>query len=228
MLEFCFVVFALRGRSFEQNFKVITKLNLATYPFRNRVLPYLIAGMLLVVSVAGGVFCLATLRENRKKNDLLLSAIAERQTEIQKLKGEGEKVQQLLSPEQKALLTASHKLVANKTFGWSRLFADLESILPGSVSASRISVENIYQDGDRIKAELELGVISRDYPAVMSMIERMNNSGLFRAELRGQDLQKNERITFTEYTFRLIYTPGYGYATSPATDIAQNEQGGIR
>lgn len=184
--------------------------------------------MLLVVSVAGGVFCLATLRENRKKNDLLLSAIAERQTEIQKLKGEGEKVQQLLSPEQKALLTASHKLVANKTFGWSRLFADLESILPGSVSASRISVENIYQDGDRIKAELELGVISRDYPAVMSMIERMNNSGLFRAELRGQDLQKNERITFTEYTFRLIYTPGYGYATSPATDIAQNEQGGAR
>ena len=147
---------------------------------------------------------------------------------FKKLKGEGEKVQQLLSPEQKALLTASHKLVANKTFGWSRLFADLESILPGSVSASRISVENIYQDGDRIKAELELGVISRDYPAVMSMIERMNNSGLFRAELRGQDLQKNERITFTEYTFRLIYTPGYGYATSPATDIAQNEQGGAR
>ena len=135
-------------------------------------------------------------------------------------------MQQLLTPEQKTLLTASHKLVANKTFGWSRLFADLESVLPGSVSASRIAVDNIYQDGDRIKAELELGVISRDYPAVMAMIENMNNSGLFRAELRGQDLQKNERITYTEYTFRLIYTPAYGYATTPATDIAQNELGG--
>ena len=177
------------------------------------------------MSVFGGVYGLAKYKENRDKNDLLTKAVEERQSEIQKLKGEGEKVQQLLSPEQKALLAASHKLVANKTFGWSRLFADLESVLPGSVSASRISVENIYQDSDRIKAELELVVISRDYPAVTGMIERMNNSGLFLAELRGQDLQKNERITFTEYTFRLIYTPGYGYSTAPTADIAQNQAG---
>ncbi len=206
---------------------MITKLNLSTHPFRNRVLPYLLAGLLLVMSAFGGVYCIARLKENGDKNDLLAKAIAERQSEIQKLKGEGEKVQQLLTPDQKALLSASHKLVANKTFGWSRLFADLESVLPGSVSASRIAVENIYQDGDRLKAELELGVISRDYPAVMVMIEKMNNSGLFLAELRGQDLQKNERVTFTEYTFRLIYTPGYGYSTAaPVTDVAQNYQGG--
>lgn len=178
------------------------------------------------MSAFGGIYCLVKLNENKGKNELLVKAVQERQAEIQALKGKGEQVQQLLTPEQKALLTASHKLVANKTFGWSRLFADLESVLPGSVSASRISVENIYQDGDRLKAELELAVVSRDYPAVMAMIEKMNNSGLFLAELRGQDLQKNERITFTEYTFRLIYTPGYGYSTSPETDIAQNQHGG--
>ena len=189
-------------------------------------MPYLIAGLLLVASFLGGVYCLARLNENTKQNDLLAGAVRERQSEIQRLKGEGEKVQQLLTPEQKALLTASHKLVANKTFGWSRLFSDLESVLPGSVSASRIAVDNIYQDGDRIKAELELGVISRDYPAVMAMIENMNNSGLFQAELRGQDLQKNERITFSEYTFYVVYTPAYGYATAPATDVAKNQQGG--
>lgn len=150
----------------------------------------------------------------------------ERRDEIQILKGEGEKVQQLLTPQQKTLLNASHKLVANKAFGWSRLFADLEAVLPGSVSASRIAVENIFQEGDRIKAELELSVVSRNYPAVMVMIENMNNSGLFRAELRGQDLQKNERITFTEYTFRLIYTPSYGYLTTPTAEVAQTGQGG--
>jgi len=183
---------------------------------------------MLVVATIGGVFCLARLNENSKKNELLVSAIKERQGEIERLKGEGAKVQQLLTPDQKALLTASHKLVANKTFGWSRLFADLEAVLPGSVSASRIAVEDVYQEGDRIRAVLELAVLSRDYPAVMVMIENMNNSGLFQAELRGQDLQKNERITFTEYTFRIIYTPGYGYATGPATDIAQNQAGGAR
>lgn len=205
---------------------MITKLNLATHPFRNRVLPYLIAALLLVTSAMIGVYCLATLRDNKSKNDLLATAVKERQGEIERLKGEGAKVQQLLTPQQKALLNASHKLVANKTFGWSRLFADLESVLPPSVSASRIAVENIYQDGDRVKAELEFSVLSREYPAVLAMVENMNNSGLFRAELRGQDLEKNDRITFTEYTFRLIYTPGYGYAAAPTTDIARNEQGG--
>jgi hypothetical protein len=205
---------------------VITKLNLATHPFRNRVLPYLLAALMLVVSSLAGVYCLSTLRDNKNKNDLLVSAIKERQTEIARLKGEGEKVQQLLTPNQKALLNASHKLVANKTFGWSRLFADLESVMPVTVSASRIAVENIYQDGDRVKAELDFAVLSKDYPAVMSMIERMNNSGLFRAELRSQDLEKNERITFTEYTLRLIYTPAYGYAAAPSSDVAMNGQGG--
>ena len=206
---------------------MITKLNLSTHPFRNRVLPYLFAGFLLVASAFGGVYCIAKLRENSSKNELLAKAIQERQAEVQKLKGGGEKVQQLLTPDQKAMLAASHKLVTNKTFGWSRLFADLEGVMPGSVSASRIAVDNIYQDDERIKAELEFSVISRDYSAVQQMMTNMGNSGLFLAELRGQDLQKNERVTFTEYTFRLIYTPGYGYSNAaPPTETAQNLQGG--
>ena len=207
---------------------MITKLNLATYPFRNRVLPYLLAGFLLVAGAGVGVYCLARLNENKKENDLLLSAISERQADIGRLNGEGEKVRQLLTPDQKATLIASHKLVANKAFGWSRLFADLEAVLPGSVSASRITVQNVYQDGGRIKAELELGVIARDYSAAMAMIDNMNNSGLFQAELRGQDLQKNERVTYTEYTFRLIYTPTAGYSETPPTDIASNGVGGVQ
>lgn len=184
------------------------------------------SAMLLLVSGVLGIYCLVTLKDNRERNDLLVKAVQERQAEIARLKGEGEKVQQLLTPDQKALLTASHKLVANKAFGWSRLFADLEAVLPGSVSASRITVDNIYQDGDRIKAELEFSVLSKDYPAVMSMIDNMNNSGLFKAELRGQDLEKNERITYTEYTFKLIYTPAYGYSARPSSEIAMNDQGG--
>ena len=97
----------------EFSLAVITKLNLSTHPFRNRVLPYLTASLLLLVSLAVGIYCLATLNENRKQNALLATAISERQADITRLKGEGEKVQQLLTPEQKALLSASHKLVAN-------------------------------------------------------------------------------------------------------------------
>lgn len=190
------------------------------------MLPYVAAAGMLILSLLAGIYCLARLNANRRENDELVATVQERQAEIQRLKGEGEKVQQLLTPEQKALLTAAHKLVANKAFGWSRLFADLESILPSSVAASRIAVENVYQDGDRIKASLDFGVIARDYAAVQAMIDNMNNSGLFQAELRGQDRQQNERVTYTEYTFHLIYTPGYGYSTAPAsTDVAQNQGG---
>ena len=205
---------------------MITKLNLATHPFRNRLLPYVLAAGMLLLSLFGGVYCLARLNANKRDNDSYVASVKDRQAEIDRLNGEGEKVQQALTPDQKALLTAAHKLVANKAFGWSRLFADLEAVLPSSVAASRIAVDNVYQDGDRVKASLDFSVIARDYPAVQAMLQNMESSGLFRAELRGQDLQKNERITYTEYTFRVIYTPG-GYSASPTADVAQN-QGGMQ
>ncbi len=183
-----------------------------------------------MIGLAGlaAVFFLADLKRNGDAVERAKRDNAAMEAEVQRLKGEGEKVQQQLTPQQRELLVASHKLVANKSFGWSRLFADLESVLPGSVSASRISVENVYKDGDQVKAELEFGVLSRDYSAVMSMIDSMNNSGLFQAELRGQSLQKTERITYTEYTLHLIYTQAYAAPSRrPSAEIAQTSQGGF-
>jgi Tfp pilus assembly protein PilN len=209
---------------------VITKLNLSSNPFRNRTTPYLIS--LVMISIAGlaAIFFLAKMNGNRELNKTIVSNIEQMDSEVNRLKGEGEKVQQQLTPQQRELLVASHKLVANKSFGWSRLFADLESVLPGSVSASRISVENVYKDGDQVKAELDFAVLSGDYPAVMSMIDKMNNSGLFKAELRGQDRQKTERMVYTEYSLHLIYTQSYAVsvpAQPQSADVAQTGQGGF-
>ena len=59
------------------------------------------------------------------------------------------------------------------------------------------------------------------------MIDNMNNSGVFKAELRGQDLQKTERLTFTEYTLHLIYVPNYLAPTAAnPSDLAMEQQGG--
>ena len=203
---------------------MITKLNLATKPFRNRTLPYLVALFLLALAASGGTLSFAKLRQITAQNENAKTEILAMETELKALKGKGELVQQQLTPEQRALLIATHKLVANKTFGWSRLFADLEAVLPGGVSASRVTVQNVYKEGDQTRAELEFAALSRDYQSVMSMIERMNNSGNFQAELRGQDLQKTERSTFTEYTLRLVYTPRSGYSTTaPASDVASTQ-----
>jgi hypothetical protein len=55
----------------------------------------------------------------------------------------------------------------------------------------------------------------------------MNGTGAFQADLRGQDLQKSEHFTYTEYTLHLIYRPSGGY-TVPASDVAQSQGGGSR
>jgi len=202
---------------------VINRLNLATNPFRNRTTPYLVAAGLLVFGLAGIIVAIAEWRQAVKDNELTVKQIGEMEAELQRLKAEGEKVRQQLTPEQRELLFAAHKLVANKTFGWSRLFADLESVMPGGVSANRISVQNVFRDGDKVNAEIEFGVISRDFNAVMGMLQAMNNSGIFRAELRGQDLQKTDLSTYTEYRLRLIYTPAYSYT---ANEVAGGRPGG--
>ena len=205
----------------QTRFTVITRLNLATHPFRNRTTPYLLSLVLIALGAFAALVGVTQWYQTGKEIEIARKQVDEMEDETARLKGEGEKVQQQLAPEQRRVLIAAHKLVANKTFGWSRLFADLESVLPGSVSTSRISVENIYRDGDRVKAELELGVLSRDHEAVMGMIGSMNNSGLFQAELRGQDRQENERVVYTEYTLRLIYTPAYGFSTAAPSEVAQ-------
>lgn len=184
----------------------------------------MVALLFLTLAVSGAVLSFAGLRRTISDNETAKADIKRMEDEIQSLDGKGKLVQQSLTTEQQSLLVAAHKLVANKSFGWSRLFADLESVLPGSVSVSRIGVQNVYKDADRTKADLEFAVLSRDYSSVVQMIERMNNSGMFQAELRGQDLQKTESITYTEYTLQLIYTPPYGYAPATPSDVAQ--QGG--
>jgi Tfp pilus assembly protein PilN len=198
---------------------VITKINLASNPFRNRTLPYLISLVLLALAISGAMLSFSIWRNAAENNEIAKNDISRMEGELKELKTKGELVQQQLSPEQRTLLVAAHKLVANKSFGWSRLFADLEGVLPGSVSASRIKVENVYKDGDRIKAELDFGVLSYNYQSVMTMIDNMNNSGVFRAELRGQDLQKSENAVYTEYSLSVIYTPSAGYAADPS-DVA--------
>ncbi len=189
------------------------------------MLPYLVALLLLAFAVAGAILSFAKLNEIGTKNQRYEEQTKEWQKEIAELKGKGELVQQQLSPEQKNLLIASHRLVANKSFDWSQLFYDLERVMPGSVSASRISVEKVYQTNDgRTQAEIEFAVLSKDYQSVISMIDTMNSPGNnFQASLRSQSLKESEAITYMEYTLRLIYTSPTTYTpTVELKDLAEN------
>ena len=94
---------------------------------------------MLGISVAGALLCFTTLRANSARDQDIDFAdqIAILKEKIDDLTGKGQEVKQQLSPDQQNLLIAAHKLVSNKNFVWSRLFSDLESVMPGSVSASK-------------------------------------------------------------------------------------------
>ncbi len=208
---------------------MITRLNLATHPFRNRTLPYLIAALLLIVAVGGILLSLGRWNNVRKLNAVVKSEIEEMNAKLTEFKAKGDQIAQDLPAEKRALLVGAHKLVANKSFSWSRLFFDLESVMPNNVSASRIVVENVFQERERINADLTFSVLSRDYANVEQMINRMNNSGVFRAELRSQERQQTDRSIYTEYTLHLIYMPDTGYSLpTPTPPELVSNQGGQR
>jgi Tfp pilus assembly protein PilN len=204
---------------------VIEKLNLSSNPFRNRTLPWLLSLCLLVVSGIGAIWCYTIWSAAKTEDKIARATTQQMETELKELKDKGLQVQNELTPEQRQSLVASHKLVARKDFSWSNLFADVESLLPPSISVSRINVvEVVKEPNGATKADLEFAVLSRDTASVINMIENMNSSGMFQAELRGQDLQKSEAITFTEYSIRLIYTPRSGVPiNSPQDTVASNE-----
>ena len=191
---------------------MIKNLNLASQPFRNRTLPWLLAAMLLVLSFFSLIFVLSDLRNTNLMTERINQDIKTLQPELDALKKQSDEVKQSLTPEQQKVLVAAHTLVARKQFSWSRLMADLEAVVPRSVGVSRVSVKDIYQKDQQTYAELDFAVLSLDYEAVIAMIGRMNESGIFRAELREQELQKGKGDV-TEYKMRLFYQPRNGVPT---------------
>jgi Tfp pilus assembly protein PilN len=207
---------------------VIQKLNLSSFPFRNRTLPWLLSLSLFGLSAISFVYFLGIYRNTKAEDSIVKSDTETMETDLKKLKEEGEKVQQNLSPEQRQTLVAAHKLVARKDFSWSRLFADVESVLPPGVSVSKISVQEVYKDSFGTKADLEFAVLSRDASSVLNMIDTMNSSGIFQADLRGQDLQKGETITYTEFTLRLVYSPRTSVPTASTIENSVASTGEVK
>ena len=203
---------------------MINQLNLSTRPFRNRTLPWLLSAVLAGTAVFGFLFLFAAYRSTEVKAEAVNDNIKQLEPKIKEIKGVAESIKQSLTPEQQKSLVAAHQLVARKRFSWSRLFADLESVMPQATSVSNVSVRDVAQSGDRMIADLEVSILSRSYENVMAMINQMDASGKFQAELRGQDLQKDKGGNLTEYTLRVRYLPSYGVPVEqPGVDTAQNQ-----
>lgn len=202
-----------------------TQLNLSSHPFRNRTLPWVLAVASFAVSLFAAFFVLAEYQKVSSQTKNVKAEISQIEPKINQIKADSERIRQSLNPEQRVLLRSTHNLVDRRRFSWSRLFADLESVLPRDVSVSHVGIRDVVdQGGGRMLAELDFSVMSKDYQSVVNMLNGMSDSGKFQSvELRGQDLQA-DKGNLTEYSMQLRYLPSAGVPLARVSNSDEQQQ----
>lgn len=176
-------------------------INLASEPFR-RDRPIVVASTATVVLLLGLLILLINLvlsqREAARESREMLARI-EQQTaalnkEIAQLEGE------LRQPANAAVLDQTvfiNSLLARKAISWTRLFADLETVMPGKV---RLVQVRPFITGDN-HVQLEMVVGSATQEPVIDLLKRLESSALFGATalISSQPPSQNEPL----YRYRL-------------------------
>jgi Tfp pilus assembly protein PilN len=206
---------------------VPTRLNLASKPFTNRSLPWAVTAVVIFVSLIALFFIVRATRQTSVEAQAIQNDINRLRQQEQTLRQQAEAVKASLTPQQQQTLTAAHTLLDRKHFSWSLLFADLEAALPGNVRVKRIAVRGVTKQGDQVLTELELDVIAKSPSTVTEMIAQMDRTGIFRAEIRSQNLQTGRGETGAEYELFVVYRPRAGAASEP-TSIAAIPDSAIR
>lgn len=186
------------------------KLNLASNPFRNRTLPWTVTTLITVVSIIALVFIAKWTFQTKAQAQKVEGQVAELRKQIDALSRHADQIKTALTPEQQRTLKSAHTLVDRKRFSWTRLFADLESFLPGTVRVSRIVVKDVATEGDRTVADLNVIVVCKNSATITQMIQDMEREGIFHAELVNTNLQRGRGETGTEYEMNVHYAPRAG------------------
>jgi len=179
--------------------------------------------MVIFVSLISLVFIVRATREANAQANAVQKDINNLGRQEQALREQVETVKNSLTSEQLQTLDAAHALVDRKHFSWSRLFADMESALPGAVRVKSIAVRRVVTRGDETLAELDLTVVAKTPTVVTDMIADMDRAGIFHSELRAQNLQRGRGESGAEYELAVIYRPRAGAATE-ATALAANAE----
>ena len=194
-------------------------LNLASKPFSNRLLPWALTAIILLVSLIGLVFVVQLTSTANKEGDRLQAEITTLKQREHALLESAKSVKAAYTHDQQQALPAAHQLVDRKVFSWSRLLADLETALPGNVKVSRISVEDVNIQGNQTVAQLDLAVFAKSATTINEMISSMHKEGIFQLELRNQNLQKGRGESGTEYEFFVIYRARPGYTVESVAEV---------
>ncbi|HEX8355528.1 MAG TPA: hypothetical protein VF611_21660, partial [Pyrinomonadaceae bacterium] len=184
---------------------MISRLNLASDPFRNRALPWTIAAAVSLVSLVALVYVLSEYRRvsaESADSERQVAAMRDQRTALER---QAEEIRQTIPPEQRQTLDAAHALVSRKGFSWSQLFSDLEDLMPQSVRVSRINVREVSQVGDQTRADLDLTVVGRAPTDVTGMIDEMSRAGTFSAVPVSENQKSGRGEAGYEWVLRVSY-----------------------
>jgi hypothetical protein len=198
---------------------VHNRLNLASKPFNNRILPWALTAIVLFVSLIGLVLVVRLTTTAKKE-----AVVAEAEINALKQREHGlleaaKTVRNSFTPDQQQALPAAHRLVDRKGFSWSRLLSDLESSLPSNVKVSRIAVRDVTTQANQTIAQLDLAVFAKSPSTISEMISSMHQEGIFQVELRNQNLQKGRGESGTEYDLYVIYRSRPGYSAESVAEV---------
>ncbi|HEV8133035.1 MAG TPA: PilN domain-containing protein [Pyrinomonadaceae bacterium] len=198
-------------------------LNLASKPFSNRLLPWVLTAVILFISVVGLVVVIQLTTSINRDVASRSASVNKMKQDEQDLITKGEELKRQFSIDKQQALQAAHQLVDRKGFAWSRLFADLEDAVPDNVRVSRIAVRDITRQGDQTVADLDLAVFSKSSTSVLQMMSDMNKSGIFDAKLVNQNLQKGRGESGSEFELAVVYRPRHGVASESVAEVREDK-----
>ncbi len=184
---------------------MISRLNLASDPFRNRALPWTLAVAISAVSLVALVVILGRYSEARAQTDVSEREVQAMRAQQRELDRQAESIRQNIPAEQRQPLEAARSLVSRKGFSWSQLFSDLEEFMPGDVRVARINVREVTQVGDQTRADLDLTVVGRTAADVTGMITQMNSAGTFSAVPVSENQKSGRGESGYEWVLRVSY-----------------------
>lgn len=216
--------FAITSTSRVSFFAVNSDLNLASKPFSNRLLPWVLTAIILFVSLIGLVVVVRLTTVANSQAQVLRSDINNLRQDEQGLVKNAEAVKNELTPDQQQAVPAAHQLVDRRKFSWSRLLVDLEASLPANVRVSRIAVRDVTTQANQTVAELDLAVFTKNPATISDMISAMHKEGIFLPELRAQTLQKGRGESGTEYELYVVYRPRSSYSNDNVAEVTAGSE----
>ena len=181
-------------------------INLATQPYED-VRSFatrlgLLVGLLVIVT-GGLVF--ATFSGWRNTRDVVQN-IDQHKAQMAAMDKEISAGQSILNrPENKAVRDQSaflNELIARKTFSWTRVFADLEKMMPPRVHV--ISIQPELDEQNQLELKMTVAGDSRD--KIIELLHRMEGSKQFRApQLTAESAEQSSRGL--QFQITAIYLP---------------------